>query len=332
MKIDFHLHLEEGPYSPRWLQRTMESLTAMTDSSEQIHTQAWMQESFGLLERRMAGGAFTSEWLDLYLKQAKQRGIHTVGIVDHLYRFTKYKAYYEKHMLLDDTLIGRLQREWLDQVCMADSDHFVACIQAQKEKWQREGVQLRLGIEADYFPGCEQELAGILKEQPYDYVIGSVHFVDGWGFDNPATQTYFEQFDLEVLYARFFEIVGQAVSSRLFDIVAHLDNLKAFNYRPDEQRLLPMYEKIADLLIAHDTATEINAGMVYRYPIREMCPSPAFLAVLAAKGVLFTTSTDAHFPDDLGGYTDQQLEMLKQAGGREIVTFQNRRRSRHWLE
>ncbi|OKP95430.1 histidinol phosphate phosphatase domain-containing protein [Paenibacillus sp. P46E] len=332
MKVDFHLHLEEGPYSPRWLQRTLESLTAMKGSSEQIHTLSWMEESFRLLERRIAGGAFTTEWLDLYLEQAKKRGLQTVGIVDHLYRFTKYKAYYEKHMILDDTWIGRLQREWLDQVCMADSDDFVRCIQLQKEKWRHEGIELRLGIEADYFPGCEQELSRILAEQPYDYVIGSVHFVDGWGFDNPATQTYFEQFDLEALYDRFFEIVGNAITSRLFDIVAHLDNLKAFNYRPDEQRLLSSYERIADLLIAHDTATEINAGMVYRYPIQEMCPSPAFLAVLAAKGVLFTTSTDAHFPEDLGGYTDQQLGLLKQAGIRDIVTFHNRQRSRHGLE
>lgn len=99
MKVDFHLHLEEGPYSPRWLQRTLESLTAMTDSGEKMHTLAWMQESFRLLERRISGGAYTDEWLDLYLKQAKKLGMHTVGIVDHLYRFTEYKAYYEKHMI-----------------------------------------------------------------------------------------------------------------------------------------------------------------------------------------------------------------------------------------
>ncbi|MHA6528778.1 histidinol phosphate phosphatase domain-containing protein [Paenibacillus sp. BAC0078] len=331
MKVDFHLHLEEGPYSPRWLQRTLESLTAMADSGKKEHTLAWMQESFRLLERRIADGAYSDEWLDLYLKQAKERGMHTVGIVDHLYRFKKYKAYSEKHMLLDNSPIGRLQREWLEQVCIADVEEFTACIQSQKMKWRQEGIELRLGIEADYFPGCEQELSRILEEQPYDYVIGSVHFVDGWGFDNPATQKHFEQFDLEALYTRFFELVGGAISSRLFDIVAHLDNLKAFNYRPDEQQLLPMYERIADLLVEHDTATEINAGMLYRYPIQEMCPSPAFLAVLAAKGVLFTTSTDAHFPDDLGCYADQQVELLKQAGIREIVTFQNRRRSRHEL-
>ncbi|GGF87987.1 histidinol-phosphatase [Paenibacillus albidus] len=331
MKVDFHLHLEEGPYSPRWLQRTLESMAALTENTHVPHTMGWMQESFARLERRMHGGAFTEEWLDLYLKRAQNLGMHTVGIVDHLYRFKEYKTYYEPFMILDETPIGRLQREWLDQVCMAEVDDFVSCIHSQKEKWRRAGIELRLGIEADYFPGCEQELSRILTEQPYDYVIGSVHFVDGWGFDNPATQKQFEKFDLEVLYARFFEIVGGAIASRLFDIVAHLDNLKAFNYRPDEQRLLPMYEQIADLLVENDTATEINAGMVYRYPIREMCPSPAFLAVLAAKGVLLTTSTDAHFPDDLGGYTEQQLGMLAKAGMKELVTFQNRQRTRHSL-
>ncbi|BBI30848.1 histidinol phosphate phosphatase domain-containing protein [Cohnella abietis] len=331
MKADFHIHLEEGPYSAGWLKRTFESIATFTDCEWKPHSIEWMQEVFRQLENRIHKGAYTSEWLDLYLKQAQNAGLKKVGIVDHLYRFTEYKTYYEKYIDLSDTPLGTLQRKWLDQVCVASVDSFVTCIQNEKEKWLRNGIELYLGIEADYFPGCESELDLILSSQPYDYVIGSVHFIDGWGFDNPATESRFELFDLETLYDRFFKVVGQAIRSELFDIVAHLDNLKAFRYRPDEQRLLPIYKQIAELLVEHNIATEINAGMVYRYPIKEMCPSPAFLNILSAKGVSIMTSTDAHYPENLGSYTNQQLNMLKEVGFKETVTFKARQRNRHIL-
>ena len=331
MKADFHLHLEEGPYTSGWLQRTFNSILELTETTNRKQSLQWMNEGFGLLDQRMQHGAFSSYWLDLYLIQAKRMGMQEVGIVDHLYRFTEYKSYYQKNMIIDDTPLGIMQREWLDNVCTVSVTSFVEFIQQQKDKWKQEGIDLRLGVEADYYPGCEEELSAILSEQPYDYVIGSVHFVDGWGFDNPETADRFEQFDLESLYRRFFQIVGQAISSKLFDFVAHLDNLKVFCHRPDERILLPMYEEIAELLIATDTATEINAGLYYRYPIKEMCPSPTFLKVLSDKGVKITTSTDAHFPQDLGSYTAQQMELLKEAGFKVIVTFVDRKRLSHSL-
>ena len=89
---------------------------------------------------------------------------------------------------------------------------------------------MKLGIEADYFVGCEDELKELLSGHPWDYVIGSVHFVDGWRIDNPETQDVFHDADLKELYGRFFETVESAIRSGLFDFVAHLDNLKAFNF------------------------------------------------------------------------------------------------------
>ena len=67
---------------------------------------------------------------------------------------------------------------------------FVDAITAAKKRWEQEGVALRLGIEADYFVGQESDLAALLEGKPWDFVIGSVHYVDGWGFDNPKTASF----------------------------------------------------------------------------------------------------------------------------------------------
>lgn len=279
LKIDYHLHLEEGPYSSDWLKRTFEAITNLVEIPGERHSLEWMKHATRLLEKRVSQGSLTAEWLDLYLIQAKKRDLKEVGIVDHMYRFKEYKSYYEKHILLGDNELGEMQQSWLDRVCVESIGDFINVINDAKSKWAEAGIKLRLGIEADYFPGAaaEEELASMLKAYPYDYVIGSVHFFEGWGFDNPKLQHLFSKYDLEALYGAFFKTVEKAIDSDLFDIIAHLDNLKVFEYRPDETRLMRWYHRIAEKLSEENIATELNAGLFYRYPIKEMCPSPSFL-------------------------------------------------------
>lgn len=324
MKVDYHVHLEEGPYSLRWWSRTAEALLAFHQPDHKRQTREWMEELSARMARRIHQGAFSPEWLDLYRVRARELGLREVGIVDHLYRFKEFKPYFEEHMDLGDDGLGQLQRVWLDQVCTASMDDFVAFIGAQQSIWEADGISLRLGLEADYFVGGETVLAPMIEQYPWDYVIGSVHFADGWGFDNPETQELFEKRELLSLYEQTFRVVEQAIGSKLFDIVAHMDNLKVFGHRPPEEELIPLYQRIARLLREHDTATEINTGLFYRYPVKEMCPSYSFLQILCEHGVPITTSSDSHFPDHLGSHLDEARGMLRKVGYREIVTFEQR--------
>ncbi|MBY6035053.1 histidinol phosphate phosphatase domain-containing protein [Fictibacillus nanhaiensis] len=326
MKVDYHLHLEEGPYSFRWLDRTNQALNHFHPLDEKPHTIEWIKKSEIRISNRLNKGCYSEEWLDLYLQESLTKGIKEVGIVDHLYRFHETRSYYEKYMDVTSSDLGALQQKWLDQVMTESIFDFVETINKAKERWQKKGVVLRLGIESDYFPGCEEDLKKLLSMVEWDYIIGSVHFLKGWGFDNPETQDRFESMDLLKTYEDFFEVVEMAIRSELFDFVAHLDNLKVFNHRPDEKELFPLYQKIAKALVQTDTATEINAGLFYRYPVQEMCPSPMFLSVLADHGVVFTLSSDSHFPDDLGKHVSDNLLTLKKLGYTELVTFNKRKR------
>ncbi|WP_144548590.1 histidinol phosphate phosphatase domain-containing protein [Bacillus sp. X1(2014)] len=326
MKVDYHLHLEEGPYSLRWLDRTNKALDQFHPLNEKLHTHEWLKKSIERLTERVHKGSYDSSWIDLYLTEAKRQGLSEVGIVDHLYRFKETKSYFEKYVDISDTDLGRKQKEWLNQVMTEQMADFVAAIKEAKKRWAAEGITLRLGLEADYFPGGEEELKELIGDFEWDYVIGSVHFIYGWGFDNPETQQLFLNYNLPELYEEFFKVVEKAIRSKLFNFVAHLDNLKVFKHRPDENCLLHHYEKIARALIETDTATEINAGLYYRYPIKEMCPSPIFLDILLKNGVVFTTSSDSHFPDDIGAFINLNTTTLLNKGITKIATYKNRKR------
>ncbi|UVI31103.1 PHP domain-containing protein [Paenibacillus spongiae] len=326
MIVDHHFHLEEGPYSVEWLRRTAKAIETLEKEAggfrNRSHSLEWVEELQDKLAQRIERGCFSKEWIMYYLERGKQLGIKRFGIVDHLYRFEEFRPYYERHMIIDDTELGQLQRYWLDRVCTGSIEPYLAAIRALRG----EGYPISLGVEADYFPGGEEELGGLLGRYELDFVIGSVHFIDGWGFDNPQTEYKFEGEDLIAMYRRLFDHLLGSIRSGLFDIIAHPDNLKVFNYRPDEASLLPMYEEAAAAMKEAGVATEINTGLAYRYPVKEMCPSPSFLRIIHDHGVPITLSSDSHFPDDIGMLLNEAAALAREVGYEEVVYFDKRER------
>ncbi|WP_414054260.1 histidinol phosphate phosphatase domain-containing protein [Macrococcus equi] len=323
--VDFHIHLEEGPYTNNFFNKTITSIDSVkkTESNATLND---INRKATLFSKRLEEGDYSEWWLDLYLETALQKGLKQVGIVDHLYRFEETKDYFMKYMDVSDTDLGQRQQEWLNQVMTHKMRDFVDFINSQKEKWAQAGVELKLGMEADYFIGGEEELKALLEPFHFDYIIGSVHFNHGWGFDNPELAHKFEAYDLVALYEDHFETVMKAAESGIFSFIAHLDNLKVFNYRPDEALLIPTYEKVAQCLADNNVATEVNVGLKYRYPVKEQCPSEKFIQVLSKYDVKFTTSSDSHFPHDIGIYNDDIRKLLKRNGVNSIVTFDDMNR------
>ncbi|MGJ9458044.1 histidinol phosphate phosphatase domain-containing protein [Oceanobacillus sp. CF4.6] len=326
MKVDYHIHLEEGPYSLSFVEKSLKAMELEKARSAPRNTKEWLIQAVDQMSKRLAESEYSKWWLDFYLEEALAKGIKEVGIVDHLYRFKETRAYFEKYMDVTSDEIGVQQAQWLDKVMVRSLDEFVSFIQSQKEVWEERGVQLRLGIEADYFTGGEAELVSLLSGYDFDYIIGSVHFYDGWGFDNPELQHKFKDYDLKELYRNHFKTVKNAAKSKLFNFIAHLDNMKVFNYRSDETTLIEMYRDVAKTLAANNVTTEINPGLYYRYPVEEMCPSITFIDILIAEGVTFTMSSDSHFPNDLGIYSSEIRNKLLEKGIKEIATFQHKQR------
>ncbi|MGL4819688.1 MAG: histidinol phosphate phosphatase domain-containing protein, partial [Bacilli bacterium] len=103
MRVDYHVHLEEGPYTQRWLERTSKAL--FSNHVEAYGSRPTIVRHIEQLLAQARNGAYNENYLDLYLQQAVKNDIKHVGIVDHLYRFKETRSYFERYMNVShDTL------------------------------------------------------------------------------------------------------------------------------------------------------------------------------------------------------------------------------------
>jgi histidinol-phosphatase (PHP family) len=239
-----------------------------------------------------------------YRETAEERGISELGVAEHVYRFRQALTVWDhpfwQTYAVDD----------LDDYC----------------RFVREETDLRLGIEADFVPGREDQMANLLDAHEWDFVVGSVHFVGDESLDTEEFSIWARTTSAERIWKRYFEMVGEAAKSGLFDILAHPDLVKVWGKdRPlpdgDLRRFYyPAMEAIADCDIAVEVST---AG--YRKPVGEIYPAPAFLEMAIDAGKPLALSSDAHTPEHLGFEYERALELLDSLGVKEIAVFENRR-------
>jgi len=180
-----------------------------------------------------------------------------------------------------------------------------------------------LGIEADYLPAHVEETKAALASEEFDVVLGSVHYLDEWAFDDPGRTHEYEGRDLDALWDRYFTHVCEAAETGLFDVMGHPDLMKKFNFLPSggmEER----YRWCAERLAAAGVAVEVNtAGL--RKPCAEIYPGSELLTELRRAGVPATIGSDAHRPAEVGAGAAEAVAALKDAGYRSVVVFRDRR-------
>jgi len=198
----------------------------------------------------------------------------------------------------------------------------LAAFQKAREKVQ--DVELRLGIEIDFVPGKEEQMDRFATALPYDYIIGSVHRVGDEEVDHPDHKEIYEKWDTYELYEAYYENVRKAALSGRFDVLGHPDLIKIFRHFPDAD-ITPMLEETADAVAESGIVVDVNAAGL-RKPIGEIYPSRKFLEMFHRRGVPIILSSDAHAPNEVAAGYDRSLELVRDVGYREVVTFKNRER------
>lgn len=186
----------------------------------------------------------------------------------------------------------------------------------------REKINIRYGMEMDYFPGKEAELKQIIDSVPLDYVIGSVHFIDDWNFD--TDQSLYGKWSNDELYHMYFRIIQQAASSGLFDIIGHLDIIKKFQVYP-ESDLSDLFEETIAIIAKNKLVVELNTGGADR-PCGEFTPGRMLLEMCHRHQVEITLGSDSHQRSQIARHYETAIDMLKSIGYTEIVAFKNRSR------
>lgn len=181
-------------------------------------------------------------------------------------------------------------------------------------------IQIRYGIELDYFPGREDDLKSIIDSIPVDYVIGSIHFIDDWNFD--TDESLYGKWTNDKLYEMYFELVQKAAQSNLFDVIGHIDIIKKFRVYPESNQD-KLFEDTIRTIKEHNLVVELNTGGMDR-PCAEFTPGPKLLEMCFNHHVPVTLSSDAHRVEQIARHYESAIDLLKHVGYTEIVGFNNR--------
>lgn len=244
---------------------------------------------------------------------ARQKGIEEFGISEHAYHFYQTKDI--------------ISNPWMEERRYYDMQDYLKLFH---EAWN-ENIPVKMSIEMDYTPGKHAEMKRFIDAYPFDYVIGSIHWVEDFGIDLAEFRKEWDLRDTYEVYTKYFDQVVTLAQSNLFDIIGHLDLVKIFKYVPeDESFLLEQYDRAASALSDSKTCVEIStAGL--RKPVGELYPDKRLLQMCYEKGVPIVLSSDAHVPEHVGADYDKAIELAKSVGYSKIMTFSKGERTEHEL-
>ena len=193
-------------------------------------------------------------------------------------------------------------------------------IKKYKEKY-KDKIEILLGYEVDFLEGHIDER---VLNADVDYLIGSVHFIEKWGFDNPEFIGRYESEDIDEIWQKYFDAVEQMALSKKFDIVGHLDLIKVFKYMPKGD-ITKIAQKALKAIKDADMVLELNVAG-YRKPIGEAYPSKEILEVAFDMGIPITFGSDAHKPEQVGMFNDEIIALAKSVGYKECAVYEKRKR------
>ena len=198
-------------------------------------------------------------------------------------------------------------------------DGYVAMIGETRDRFAGK-LDVRLGLECDFYPGIEDWHRGLLARAPFSHVLGSIHY------QIPEYRALFHPGDTRLYQELYFDHLALSAESGLFDTLAHPDLIKNESPREwDFAGLRPVIARALDRIAATGVAMELNtSGVEKRLP--EMNPSPAMLSMMRERDIPVVIGADAHVPERVGDGYAAALRMLADAGYDEVCWFLDRER------
>lgn len=238
-----------------------------------------------------------------YAARAVALGLPEIGFSDH------------SPMPRDDFDDWRMR---LDQL-----EAYVESVRAAQRDFPQ--LPIRLALEVDYLPGDEDWIRDLAARHPWDYLLGSVHYLSGgWDVDSPFKLEEWRRRDVWEVWNEYFDRLAQAAACGLFEIIGHADLPKKFNFRPARD-CAPLYERFLQAAARSGVAIELNtAGL--RKDCREIYPCPALLRRACALGVPITFGSDAHAPGEVGADFAAAVDLARACGYTRAVRFTRRER------
>jgi len=237
--------------------------------------------------------------IDEYIQKAIELGIDIYGFSEHapMDFDPYYRLSFEDMDIYEDEVL-RAKRVYQDK------------------------IQIVLGYEVDYLKGYIDDR--VIYNKRVDYLIGSVHFLDKWGFDNPEFIGEYKNRDIDDIWQEYFGAIEAMAKIGYFDIVGHLDLIKVFKYLPKKD-IRVIAKNALKAIKEANMVIELN-GAGLRKPIKEVYPSQNLLEVAYELNIPITFSSDAHSVEQVGFGYNEAIEIAKRVGYTKSVTFEQRER------
>ena len=198
-------------------------------------------------------------------------------------------------------------------------DLYEKTIDELKKKYE-DKIEILLGYEVDFIEG-DFILDEIINSE-VDYLIGSVHYLDKWGFDNPEFIVEYKNRDIDEVWIEYFKAVELMAKSSKFDIVGHLDLIKVFKYLPKKD-IRTIAKDALKAIKEANMVIEINSAG-YRKPIKEQYPSRELLEMAYEYDIPITFSSDAHSIEQIGFEYTKATILAKSIGYNKCISFNKR--------
>ena len=236
--------------------------------------------------------------VDEYVQEAISKGISIFGFSDHapMNFDEKYRMNFEQ------------------------MDEYEKMVKDASIKYKNK-IDIRLAYEVDYIDGYVDER---VLNRDVDYLIGSVHFVDKWGFDNPEFIGKYDEMDINDIWKKYFDSIEEMAKTKKFDIVGHFDLIKVFKYFPTID-IKTLASNAINAISEANMAIELN-GAGLRKPVKEAYPSLDLLKEIKKHGIEISFGNDAHEVSQVGKYSKELLSLAKEADYKSCVSFRDRKK------
>jgi histidinol-phosphatase (PHP family) len=233
----------------------------------------------------------TLDQVAAYCEKAQTQGVTEIALTEHLFRFRQaddlLRGFWDDE---PDAALRASMREYWDEHAHADLDAYVGCVQGAKDA----GLPVVLGLEVDYYRGRMEDVAALLAGYPFDVLLGSVHWIGTWRFDDladPVSMDQWEVRDVDAAWSDYVTAIEELAASGTCDVLAHPDLVKVAGHRPRAPE--ECWDRLVEAAVSSGMAAELSSAG-WRKPVSEAYPAPLLLERFVRHGVPLTTASDAH--------------------------------------
>ncbi len=249
--------------------------------------------------------AHTVDAVEPFVETARRRGVDEIGFTEHVYYFRQTREIWD--------LPYQTER------CVYDLDAYCDAVVEAKKR----GLPVKLGLEVDGVGSRQARLAELLGPYPWDFLLGSVHRLDG--LDVNQEPGVWPTGSVEDVWRRYFGALGALAASGAVDVLAHPDIVKIFGRRPAAAVVRELHERAAEQIAAAGVAVEVSTAGLHK-PVGEIYPSLELLRDCRERDVPISLASDAHAPEHVGRDFGAALVLARKAGYETIALFEARKR------